>query len=66
MKLIDTISRAPAVAMLGMCKNAGKTTALNTLIRDFPEGSVLCATSIGRDGESRDLVNELCSFTRSA
>lgn len=56
MKLIDTISRAPAVAMLGMCKNAGKTTAMNTLIRDFPDGSVLCATSIGRDGESRDLV----------
>lgn len=56
MKLIETISRAPVVAMLGMCKNAGKTTAMNTLIRDFPERSVLCVTSIGRDGESRDLV----------
>lgn len=56
MKLIDTVSGAAAVAMLGMCKNAGKTTAMNTLIRDFPEKAVLCVTSIGRDGESRDLV----------
>ena len=56
MKLIDTISGAPAVAMLGMCKNAGKTTAMNTLIRDHPDTGILCVTSIGRDGESRDLV----------
>ena len=56
MKLIDTITGVPAAAMLGMCKNAGKTTAMNTLIRDFPETGVLCVTSIGMDGESRDLV----------
>ena len=56
MRLIDTVSGAPAVAMLGMCKNAGKTTAMNTLIRDFPDKGVLCVTSIGIDGESRDLV----------
>ncbi len=51
MKLIDTIYGAPAAAMLGMCKNAGKTTAMNALIRDYPERGVLCVTSIGRDGE---------------
>lgn len=56
MRLTDTVSGAPAAAMLGMCKNAGKTTAMNALIRDFPESGVLCVTSIGRDGESRDLV----------
>ena len=56
MKLIDTITGAPAAAMLGMCKNAGKTTAMNTLIRDHPEKSSLCVTSIGMDGENRDLV----------
>ena len=44
--------------MLGMCKNAGKTTALCRLIREFSEegGAPLAMTSIGRDGESRDLV----------
>ena len=56
MKLIATIAGAPAAAMLGMCKNAGKTTAMNSLIRDFPEEGVLCVTSIGMDGESRDQV----------
>ena len=56
MKLIDTITGVPAAAMLGMCKNAGKTTAMNALIRDFPETGVLCVTSIGMDGESLDLV----------
>ena len=56
MKLIDTISGTPAVAMLGMCKNAGKTTAMNTLIRDHTGTGTLCVTSIGMDGESRDRV----------
>ncbi len=44
--------------MLGMCKNAGKTTALCRLIREFgkTDEEPLALTSIGRDGESRDLV----------
>ncbi|MBO4873354.1 MAG: hypothetical protein J5496_08065 [Lachnospiraceae bacterium] len=58
MKLWDLVSGAPAVAMLGMCKNAGKTTAFNSLIREqAARGSgTLGMTSIGRDGEGRDLV----------
>ena len=58
MKLRDLVSGAPAVAMLGMCKNAGKTTALNRLIRESAEAGLrrLGLTSIGRDGEGRDLV----------
>ena len=47
MKLIDTISGAPAVAMLGMCKNAGKTTAMNTLIRDHPDQPYTTGLLIG-------------------
>ena len=52
------IGDAPAAALLGMCKNAGKTTALNRLIREWQaaEGPGLALTSIGRDGESTDLV----------
>ena len=45
------------VSLVGMAKNAGKTTALNYLIehnakRDIP----LALTSIGRDGEELDIV----------
>ena len=58
MRLLDLLSGAPVTVMLGMCKNAGKTTALCRLIREYAEaGGAPCAlTSIGRDGESRDLV----------
>ncbi len=46
-----------SVSIIGMCKNAGKTTALNRIIRETAgEGRVLGLTSIGRDGESQDLV----------
>ncbi|MBE7002661.1 MAG: hypothetical protein E7425_00035 [Ruminococcaceae bacterium] len=58
MSLLELISPAPVTVMLGMCKNAGKTTALCRLIREYAErgGAPIALTSIGRDGESRDLV----------
>lgn len=52
-KLLDG---APAVSLVGMCKNAGKTTVLNHLLAAQPLGEVLALTSIGRDGESSDVV----------
>ncbi len=59
MELLEYIGGAPVVALLGMCKNAGKTTALNVLIREYAAaGKVIGMTSIGRDGESRDLVTD--------
>jgi len=56
--LSELLSGAPVTVMLGMCKNAGKTTALCRLIREYARrgGECLALTSIGRDGESRDLV----------
>lgn len=46
-----------SVSIIGMCKNAGKTTVLNRLIRDAAgAGITLGLTSIGRDGEGKDLV----------
>lgn len=46
-----------SVSIIGMCKNAGKTTALNQIIRHCAgNGQTLALTSIGRDGESKDLV----------
>ena len=58
MKLLTLLSGAPVTVMLGMCKNAGKTTALCRLIREYAESGEtnVALTSIGRDGESRDLV----------
>lgn len=45
------------LSIVGMAKNAGKTTALNYLIEEaIDEGMVLGITSTGRDGESTDLV----------
>lgn len=45
------------LSIVGMAKNAGKTTALNYLIEEaMDDGVVLGITSTGRDGESIDLV----------
>lgn len=47
------------VSIVGMAKNAGKTTALNFLIEEaVEEGVRLGITSTGRDGETTDLVTE--------
>ena len=53
-QLIDTYR---CVSIIGMCKNAGKTTALNRIIRESARAQKrLALTSIGRDGEDQDLV----------
>ncbi|HWQ59350.1 MAG TPA: hypothetical protein VN540_10055 [Clostridia bacterium] len=46
-----------SVSIIGMCKNAGKTTVLNRIIRELrDERLTLALTSIGRDGEAVDVV----------
>ena len=56
-RLHQLIAPYRAVSMIGMCKNAGKTTVLNHLLRRFADtGETLALTSIGRDGEGTDLV----------
>lgn len=45
------------IAVIGMCKNAGKTTVLNRLIYEFAASNrTVGLTSIGRDGEKNDVV----------
>lgn len=45
------------LSIVGMAKNAGKTTALNYLVEEaMDEGLLLGITSTGRDGETSDLV----------
>ncbi|MEG0291637.1 MAG: hypothetical protein RR495_00185 [Anaerovoracaceae bacterium] len=55
--LYDLKNEYKAISIVGMAKNAGKTTALNYLIEEaMDEGVILGVTSTGRDGESTDLV----------
>ncbi len=49
------IEKTRTLSIVGMCKNAGKTTVLNWLL-GRSRGRVLGLTSIGRDGESVDVV----------
>ncbi|WP_235601270.1 hypothetical protein [Tissierella sp. P1] len=47
------------ISIVGMSKNSGKTVALNHLIGEaIDEGLSIGITSIGRDGESLDIVTE--------
>ena len=55
--LKEYIQGVRSLSIIGMCKNAGKTTVLNKLIAELNGSRVrLGLTSIGRDGESTDLV----------
>jgi hypothetical protein len=55
--LREISSKYKTVSVIGMAKNAGKTTALNYLIAEADdEGLCLGVTSTGRDGETQDLV----------
>ena len=56
-KLTHLLRPYRSISIIGMCKNAGKTTALNRIIREASQaGNLLALTSIGRDGEGKDLV----------
>ena len=53
----ELIRHYRSVSIIGMCKNAGKTTVLDRIIREMDgNGRTLALTSIGRDGEDKDLV----------
>ena len=54
--LIQQLHSVRSMSIVGMCKNAGKTTMLNWLLAHSGRGRVLGLTSIGRDGESTDVV----------
>ena len=57
MTLINEIMDSGSVAIVGLAKNAGKTVCLNFLLRRLREKDHRFAlTSIGVDGENRDIV----------
>lgn len=54
---MQNLSKYKTLSIIGMEKNTGKTTTLNFLIRAM-RGKTIGLTSIGRDGEDKDLVTE--------
>ena len=50
------LNSVKTLSIVGMCKNAGKTTVLNRLLSQYGRKRTLALTSIGRDGESTDVV----------
>lgn len=53
--LLEHIGDHTVIAVIGLCKNAGKTTTMCRLIRELA-GVPIALTSVGRDGETTDLV----------
>ena len=57
MPLIEAIKQFNSVSIVGMEKNTGKTTCLNYVVtRLQEEGRRIALTSIGVDGEERDIL----------
>ena len=55
-ELVGQLRQVQSMSIVGMCKNAGKTTMLNWLLSHTGRQQILGLTSIGRDGESTDVV----------
>lgn len=53
--LAPLVGNTETVTVIGLCKNAGKTTALCRLLREW-DGEAVAVTSVGRDGERTDVV----------
>lgn len=53
--LAPLVGDAATVTFIGLCKNAGKTTAMCRLISELAD-ECLAMTSVGRDGERTDVV----------
>jgi hypothetical protein len=57
MPFIKNIQQFQSVSIVGMAKNTGKTTCLNYVIHRLrEEGKKIALTSIGVDGEERDVL----------
>jgi hypothetical protein len=59
MRISELCSNATRIAIYGLAKNTGKTVTLTALINELGERRcVVGITSIGRDGEARDVIDE--------
>ncbi len=58
MKLSDLTRSNKRLALVGLAKNTGKTETLAALLRELEaEGRCVGVTSVGRDGEERDVID---------
>jgi hypothetical protein len=56
--LSELTTSAKRLALVGLAKNTGKTVALAALLRELQEkGRRVGVTSVGRDGEARDVID---------
>jgi hypothetical protein len=56
--LSDLTASTQRLALVGLAKNTGKTEALAALLRELQEsGRRVGVTSVGRDGEARDVID---------
>lgn len=57
-RLADLVAGVRRLALVGLAKNTGKTETLATLLAEHAAaGVVVGVTSIGRDGEERDVID---------
>ncbi|HEY5295986.1 MAG TPA: hypothetical protein VIJ70_10975 [Gaiellaceae bacterium] len=63
--LSDLIAPARRLALVGLAKNTGKTETLAAILRELAERETCVGvTSIGRDGEARDVIDARISKPR--
>jgi len=59
MRISDAIEPAARVALVGLAKNTGKTVTLGAILGELEErGETIGVTSIGRDGEASDALDD--------
>src|ERR1700722_7427952 len=57
-RLADLTAQASRVALVGLAKNTGKTVALGAILEELAqEGKCVGVTSVGRDGEEHDVID---------
>jgi hypothetical protein len=57
-RLSELTASTERLALVGLAKNTGKTVALAALLRELEaEGRRVGVTSVGRDGEARDVID---------
>ena len=55
-RVLDEVIASQSVAVVGVAKNCGKTTTLNTILQALPEAMSPGVLSVGIDGERNDLL----------
>jgi len=65
MPIIDFFKNEKIIAVIGLAKNTGKTVTLNKILREIHAAErSFGVTSIGRDGEPFDAINEAAQLLR--